>query len=215
MPRFGEIEPLPIIGDDQLQAFFDGSQGDLRLARARVRSDVAQRFLSDAVQTERNVVGNAVQTLGDRKGYLDRVLPTNFGTMTLERGGQAGVLQDSGVEFMRQVTDHVGQINCALLQQSQLVLNRPVPTVLQLPLDVAESDGQARELLVDIVVELACDARALGLLCRDQPSGQILNPLIACLKGGLVAPAALFSPLRSRRSWPTTVMTAERSAHGR
>ena len=101
MPRFGEIEPLPVIGDDQFQAVISGSQGDLRLARARVRSDVAQRFLSDAVQTERNVLWHTIQTFNSRKCYLDRVLPTNFGAMTLERGDQADVLQDSRVEFMR------------------------------------------------------------------------------------------------------------------
>ena len=44
---------------------------------------------------------NAVQIVGSRKGYLDRVLLTKFSAMTFERSDQAGVLQDSGVQFMR------------------------------------------------------------------------------------------------------------------
>jgi hypothetical protein len=47
-----------------------------------MRSDVAQRFLSDAVQTQSNVLRNAVETAGRRKCYLDRVLPTKLGAMT-------------------------------------------------------------------------------------------------------------------------------------
>ena len=49
----------------------------MRLARARMGSDVAQCFLSDAVKTERNLLRNAVQTSLDNAVWLAE----NIGTI--------------------------------------------------------------------------------------------------------------------------------------
>src|SRR5215510_9597594 len=70
-PCLGEVEALPVVGDGQLQAVSGRFQGHARLARARMRGDVAQRLLGDAVQTKRNVLRNAIQTVGRSKGDLD------------------------------------------------------------------------------------------------------------------------------------------------
>ena len=95
-PRLGEIEALPVVCDGQLQASGGASQHDVRLARACMRGDIAQRFLSDAVQTERHVLRNVVKTAGSRKCDLDRALPSKLGAMTFERSDQAGVLYTPG-----------------------------------------------------------------------------------------------------------------------
>ena len=47
--HLGEIESLPVVGDSELQAVCGAAQGDVRLARARMRGDVAQGLLGDAV----------------------------------------------------------------------------------------------------------------------------------------------------------------------
>ena len=89
------------------------------LARARMRGDVAQRLLGHAVQTERNVLrdGHRGRRGGERD--LDRVLATELGAMVFQRGDQAGVLEHSRVQFVRQVTDRIGQSDRALLQPGE------------------------------------------------------------------------------------------------
>src|SRR5262245_56978498 len=96
---------------------------------------------------------------------------------------------------MREVTNHVDQVKGALLEPGYLSLNDRVSTFLQLPLDVAESDGQGGQLLVHIVVQIARDARTFGLLGRNQLPHQLLNPSIAGPKSGLVLPQCLFGAL--------------------
>ena len=62
-------------------------------------------------------------------------------------------------------------------------------------LEAAERDRQAGELLAQVVVQVARDPRPLDFLGRDQPSGQILNLLMAGLQDRLVLAHRLFGAL--------------------
>ena len=98
------------------------------------------------------------------------------------------------MQFVRQVTDCTDQSHRALLQPGECVVH--VGRVCREPAsETAEGNRQGRQLLVDIVVQFARDARTLGLLCRNQPSRQILNPSIACPQLGFVLPQRLFGAL--------------------
>jgi hypothetical protein len=79
-PRLGEIEALPVVGNGQFQAGSGASQGDVCLACTRMRGDVAQALLGDAVEAERNVLRNGTKVVG-RERDLDAVLAADLGAM--------------------------------------------------------------------------------------------------------------------------------------
>ena len=55
-----------------------------------------------------------------------------------------------------------------------------------------ELDRQQRQLLADVVVQFARDARPLGFLRGDQPAGEIADPGVAAAKLRLALEDALF-----------------------
>ena len=61
------------------------SQGDVRLARPRMRGGVAQGLLGDAVQAERHVLRDVAQAVGGSERDRERVLPTKLRAMRLLR----------------------------------------------------------------------------------------------------------------------------------
>ena len=82
------------------------------------------------------------------------------------------MLQYSGVELVGELAGHMGDIDNALLQSRYFFGNVFGFAVLQPALDAAEGDRQRRQLLVDVVVQIARDARAFRFLRRYQPSGE-------------------------------------------
>src|SRR5262245_61350861 len=59
-------------------------------------------------------------------------------------------------------------------------------------LEQLDVDVQERELLAEVVVQLACDASPLGLLSRNQPAGEVLNLQVARSQSGLVSAQCVF-----------------------
>ncbi len=70
------------------------------------------------------------------------------------------------------MASHIGDIDDALLQSSYFLRNSFGFAVLQPALDAAEGDRQRCKLLVDVVVQIAGDARAFCFLRRYQPPGE-------------------------------------------
>jgi hypothetical protein len=80
-PRLEKIEALSVVGDGQLQAVGSAAQGDACLARARMRDDVAQGLLGNAVQAERNGLRDGLEASGGGERDRDGVLALELGAM--------------------------------------------------------------------------------------------------------------------------------------
>jgi hypothetical protein len=184
-PRRGALEALSVVGAGQLQAGGGALQGHVRLARARMSGDVAQGLLGDAVEAEAHVLRDGPQVVG---GARDReaVLAADLGAMRSSRRDQAGMLERARVQVVRHVTDVLGERDRLLLQTDHLLL-RLSHLRRQPALEAAAGDAQGGELLAEVVMQLAGDAGALGLLGRDQASDEALDLLVAGAEGRFVS----------------------------
>jgi hypothetical protein len=176
------IEAYAVIDDCHDQPVRIADEVNRYAAGRAVRERIVQRFLRDAEQAERDVVR---QVVGDAVGRKvdDAVGPGQLALKAAQRRNQAQHPQTRRVQLVRQIVqalgDPVGALTRLLDQRDRVRALPAFPKQLQI-------DRQQRHLLVDIVVQLARDPGALGFLRQQQSTAEIVNPLVAGAKRGLV-----------------------------
>src|SRR5262245_7458012 len=103
--------------------------------------------------------------------------------MASERSVQARVLQDAGMELVRQISDFRGQLHGADLEPGHF----PAEVLGDVILECTQSDRQGGEALIYTVVQLASNAPTLVLLRGQEAPRQALDVLGASLRGQLGA----------------------------
>src|SRR4030095_16773000 len=93
--------------------------------------------------------------------------------MTSQRGGQARVLQDAGLELVRQEADRLRDLDAAPLEPGDFLRSTARRALRETGLERGQRDRQCRKLLIHAIVQLACNAPALLLLGGYQPPGQV------------------------------------------
>ena len=172
------------------------------LPRAAMFRGVLQRLLHDAVHAERDVLRQSVRHVLVREREITR------------RAGRAraeGWRAPSGSPSSRSFA------GCRRCDRSCTLLARPCARLRaaranRSPRSAAfcRSVSDQRDLLADVVVQLAGDARALVLLRQDQAAAQIRNLLVARAQLGLAGDetlpprgAASIAERAGRRSAPS------------
>ena len=89
------------------------------------------------------------------------------------------MLQHAGMQFVREIPDRLRQRRRALLQRRDRAVDVRLRLACRPALEAAQHDGQPGELLAQVVVQVACDARALRFLRVIRPAGEILVLLLA------------------------------------
>ena len=103
----------------------------------------------------------------------------------------------AGVQSLRQVMDASGDalqpVHCLPAESVGLV-----PSVHSQVPEQFEVDRQERDLLTDVVVQLAGDTRTLDVLFTEQPPAQIADPFVARPQLGLTSARVIFRLSSSR-----------------
>src|SRR4029453_18758310 len=107
--------------------------------------------------------------------------------MTSQRGGQARVLQDAGMELVRQEANRLRDLDAAPLEPSDFLASIARRALRATGLERGQPDRQCRELLIHAIVQLARNAPALLLLGGYQPPGQVPDMLSALVRCSLAA----------------------------
>ena len=108
LPRSSElrdIESLAIVGDRDLRVVAGAEQPNVGPAGAGMRDDVAQRFLRDPVQAERDLRGDGREVPFRAARQHGAVRALELGTVGGQCGHQPGVPQHRGMQVVGEVTD--------------------------------------------------------------------------------------------------------------
>ena len=92
------------------------------------------------------------------------VLALHFDAVGLQGGDQSDVVQHRRVQPVRQQPEGLGDAGRPPLDRAQQLLEPGALGIVALPAQEAEVHGQARHFLAHAVVQVAGDARTLGLL---------------------------------------------------
>lgn len=159
----------------------DRGQLDPYRVGPRMTDGVGQRFLRHPKQAQGEVWIDRAKIVGGAEGHLNGVAFFDLRAETAQGGDKARVLHHARMQFMRQGPDGLRQRRGSLLKVCDRVPDFAWRMQLaNLVLEPAHHDAETGQLLADIIVQLARDARALLFLRVDQAAGQI-----AILFGGL------------------------------
>jgi len=98
------------------------------------------------------------------------MMTVDLATMRLEGSHEAEMLQDTGMQIVREESKVLGNAGGSGVQRGERHLNGVIPGVASV-LQIADVDGNPRHFLAGIVMQIARDACALGFLRADQPAG--------------------------------------------
>src|SRR5262245_50056790 len=98
--RVPEIEPAAVIANRQHQVGSVAPYVHPHVAGFRMPAGISQCFLGHSVQAERDVGRDGSEVLVGPECHRQAMLALELATMAPEGGGQAGVLQDPGMELV-------------------------------------------------------------------------------------------------------------------
>ncbi len=178
--RFHHIETAAVVGDGQLGAFAATAQENTDALRLRMRDHVAKGFLRHAIEAERGPIHVPLEAALGAEIHRHRLGPGQLGAVIAKNRDEAGVLEHAGVQVVREAAKVLSEPDGPLLK----IRHVPADVVTrragrEAALEAAQRDRQSGDLLAEIVVQVARDAGALAFLGFNQPSGQLLNLLVA------------------------------------
>ena len=114
---------------------------------------------------------------------VEMMMAPEFRAVFLQGGRQARVLEDTRVQFMREMSDVVRKTGSGLLNHGERFVNVALRSRLaDATSETAEHHRETRKPLADVVVELARDASPFHFLRGNQSPGKILILLVALSK---------------------------------
>jgi hypothetical protein len=144
-----------------------------------VPDGVGDGLLRHAEQAERHVRTERVETVACGEAHGDLMERLDIGAVTPQCCHQAHVLEHTGMQFVREVPDGLGEIRDAFLEcRDRDVEIRLRAWLAGLALEATQDDPHAGELLTHVVVQVAGDAATLLFLNLDQTAGEILILLL-------------------------------------
>ena len=186
-----DVESCALISDDQYEPVGCSAQMDRDLARRTVFDGVPQALLGDAKQAQGNVARKPGRHSLVGKVDRDLMLRRELASQAFDGRDETNQLELGWVQLVREIVNagrNPGRAIRGVMGALQGVRARRVDGVTKL----FELDRQQRQLLADVVVQFARDARPLGFLRGDQPAGEIADPGVAAAKLCLALEDALF-----------------------
>src|SRR4029453_15710432 len=107
--------------------------------------------------------------------------------MTSQRGGQARVLQDAGMELVRQEADRLRHLDAAPLEPGDFLASVRRCALRETGFERGQRDRQCRKLLTHAIMQLAGNAPALLFLGGYQSPGQVSDMLCALMRHSFAA----------------------------
>ena len=162
--RSSHVEPRPVVEYGHGEVGVATLQMDENLARAAMLERVLKRLLHDAIHAERHILRHVRRhvLVRDRDGHTRaRELVLKAG----ERRRQPDQAQLRRVQTVRQIVHALGEG----VRAAKRGAGKPLAEVGRL----LQVRGHQRDLLAEIVVQFARDARALVLLRLDQAAAEI------------------------------------------
>jgi len=160
-------EAAAVIGNAKLHQARLRLQLDLRLFRAAVLHDVVQRFLRDPIQVQRGVGvdGWTIAGVAEIDGNL--VFLRDVAAQAFERRDESQRFDLRWMQLVRKVVHVAGNLGDELRQPPKRAFLPPRldGTVGR---ELIDFDAEQRELLTEIVVQIAGDPTALLFLLDDQ-----------------------------------------------
>jgi hypothetical protein len=98
--RMCRIESMAVVDNGQLDHIVRSCQHHAGVRCRRMLRDIAQRFLSNTVKTERGIALNPLEIVVSHEGRLDAVLSSEFAAVISERRNQADVMEHAWVEIV-------------------------------------------------------------------------------------------------------------------
>ena len=157
----------------------DSCQGDGQAARAPVRDAVPQRLLGDPEEAHRDVLVDVGRDGFDREGDLHAVMLRHFGAVRSQGRRQPEESQRRGMQILRQPSKPLEHLLGVGFERRQGLLRLPVLELSRRVLERADPHRHEDELLAHVVVQVLGDAGPRRLLRVDEPSGHLLNPVVA------------------------------------
>src|SRR5262245_23168802 len=96
----GRVESMAVIGNGQLEHIVRSCQHDAGVRRRRMLRDIAKRFLSNTIKTERGIAVDPLKIFVSHEGRLDAVLSSELAAVIPERRNQADVMEHPWVQIV-------------------------------------------------------------------------------------------------------------------
>ena len=96
----GGVESTAVVGNGQLEHIVRSCQHHAGVRRRRMLRDIAQRFLSNTVETERGIAVDPLEIVVSHEGRLDAVLSSELAAVISKRRNQADVMEHPWVQIV-------------------------------------------------------------------------------------------------------------------
>jgi len=197
LPHRLEIEAGTVVSDGQLDVPVGSGSGHAQPARIAVGGRVPQGLLRYSKQAQCRIVADVTKVAFRRERHLSVVLLLDFDAVRLQGASEADVPQGAGVQVMRQTPNAFDQTERATLKRRQHLLGRRVLNVAAPAFESADGDGEAGQFLTHVVMKVARNSGAGGLLRVDESAGQLPDAFIARPEGSFVRPDGLLGAAAS------------------
>ena len=187
-------KPDAVVGHRQADTTAGRCHLDRHPTGAGMPDDVAQRRLRHVVEARRHRGRNRLGQVADPQIDANRAVAPKVGHVGPQRRLQAQVVQDRRVQAVGEAVHIVRQLHQPVPDGPEALRGRARgaghPGLQRL-----DVEGQHREPLVDVVVQLTRDAPPLVVLGREQSAGQHLQLGLTPFELGLLPPQGVLRPL--------------------
>src|SRR5262245_30655220 len=182
-----DLETAAVVSDDERQVAIHARERHPRVPGMAMPGAVAECLLRDAEERQRDQLADGLDVPVDEELDADVMMPLHFVAVRLQGSDEADMLQDAGMQAVRHQAETLRHVLGAFLHRPKQLLHVAAPDFTAAPSQMAQIDTHRRNLLAHVVVQVAGDSRALGLLARNQASGEIATPLLRVFRFGDVA----------------------------